>query len=123
MKPNIGMGMRRRAFQEGVRKAHAVADRIRKHPAQFRGDNIVIPLADLLGDRHRGFSKASLRLLVTIRAEGPFDSLEELAKALARPKARVSQDVKMLEGLELIHSRRVGRRKVLTADPRPILLA
>jgi DNA-binding transcriptional ArsR family regulator len=115
--------MRGREFQAAIRKARPIADRIYRHPELYPGDKIVIPLADLLGERRRGFSKQSLRVLVAIRDQGPFESLDALAEALARPKARVSQDVKMLESLELVHSRREGRRKILSADQVPILLA
>ncbi len=112
-----------RQFERGMREAQRVADIIWASPERFRGDNIVIPFSAITRRGPSAFSRERLRVLVMLRDHGPFESLDALASALARPKARVSQDVKMLVALELVYAERHGKRKRFVADPRPILLA
>jgi DNA-binding transcriptional ArsR family regulator len=90
------------------------------HPERFPDDFIAIPL----DEEHFAavFSRERIRLLRTLRDEGPFDSVGAVAEALERGPSRVSRDLASLEGLGLVFLMREGKKKRVRAADRPIVL-
>ena len=113
---------RTKPFQAALDEGLRVADLIHRNPDRFTGDAIIIPVQALARGRRGGLTPGRWKVLATIRSQGPFDSLEDLADAMGRPLARISQDVQALRNLDLVVADRRGRRKQLRADPRPILV-
>lgn len=120
MKRDIDM-KNTKAFQRGLEDALRIADQMVRHPDDFQGDAIVIPLSSLAAGR-TGLTPARWGVLRAVRNQGPFRTLEALATALKRPVPRVSQDVRALERLHLIVTTRHGKTKQLRAEIRPILV-
>ena len=114
---------RKQEFQRGLDDALRIVERIHKDPDAFQGDAVIVPLRLLARGRRGGMTPGRWEVLDAIRSRGPFDTLQALARNLKRPMARVSQDVRALEALDLLHSVRHGKTKRIVADGRPILVA
>ncbi|MGB0652376.1 MAG: hypothetical protein ACPGQL_04170 [Thermoplasmatota archaeon] len=107
--------------EDAIRGAFDLFKHAAEHPDTLPGDVMVIPL-EMLVASGQGLSRERLRLLLALRQDGPFDSLDAVAAHLRRDKTRLSKDVRFLEGLGLVESQRQGRQKRLAAVARPLLI-
>jgi len=62
------------------------------------------------------------RLLDLLESHGPFSEMRMLAAALHRAPSAIARDVHYLEGFGLVERRREGKRFVVTATKKPVLL-
>lgn len=106
-----------RNLEDAFDRAHEMIEDPESYPDEF----VTLRLGDetLL----RILTDERLRLLRTVRDEGPFASIAELARTVDRDPSRVGRDLTWLDEAGLVRLERRGRSKTVEGTDRMILLA
>lgn len=91
-----------------------------RNPDKYPDDFVAIPLDDDLVPSI--LSPERIRLIRRLRDHGPYKSVSALARSLKRDQGRVSRDLSYLAGSGLVIVERKGKRKIVRAPKKPILL-
>lgn len=106
-----------RNLERAFELAHEIIERPESFPDEFvafhLGDEIILKI----------LTKERLKLLRTVRDEGPFESIADLARAVDRDPSRVSRDLTWLVEADLVRLEQHGRSKEVQSTDRKILLA
>lgn len=106
--------------ETNIRKAFQIMREIAANPDSYPDKFVAVPLEpDIVASI---FTPERIRLLMLVREEGPYESLDALARAVHRDGAAVSRDLRILTEAGLVASRRRGRSKQIHGTRRPIVL-
>lgn len=107
-------------IDRNIELAREITRDVAEDPEAFPEEFVVVPLDDegisqlLTGER--------ARILRTLRDEGPFGSIADLAEALDRDPTRVGRDLDLLESFGLVDLEEHGRSKCVRRSGRAILI-
>lgn len=105
-----------RSIREAFQHAEKVIEQWDKFPDEFVAISATSPLVARL------FSRERRRMIELLRTRGPFDSVDDLAKALDRDPTRVGRDLSPLVEAGLVRMIRRGKRKRVEPTGRPVLV-
>lgn len=113
--------MAKRDVERNLDEAFSLAHEVIEEPEAFPDEFAVFHLGDetIL----KVLTRERLKLLRTVRDEGPFESIADLARRLDRDPSRVSRDLGWLVEAGLIRLEEKGRSKQVQGTDRKILLA
>lgn len=108
-------------IERSIGQAFSLARDVVEDPEGYPDEFVTLHLGDetIL----RILTEERIRLLRTVRDEGPFESIAELARTVDRDPSRVSRDLKWLAEAGLVHLEQHGRSKTVEGTDRKILLA
>lgn len=107
-------------MERNIELAREINRDVAEDPEGFPEEFVVVPLDDegvsqlLTGER--------ARILRTLRDQGPFRSIADLAEALDRDPTRVGRDLDLLENFGLVDLEEHGRSKRVRRSGRAILV-
>lgn len=113
--------MAKEDVERSLDQAFSLAHELIEDPGAFPDEFVTFHLGD--ETVLRILTEERLRLLRTVRDEGPFESIANLARALDRDPSRVGRDLKWLAEAGLVHLEEHGRSKTVEGTDRKILLA
>lgn len=107
-------------MERNLELAREVTRDVIENPEAYPEEFVVLPLESegvsrlLTGER--------ARILRTLRDEGSFESITDLARALDRDPTRVGRDLDLLENHRLVELEEDGRSKRVSRSGRAILV-